>query len=140
MFQCELKGSKAHLFGGYLRDNILTYLVALYPGDNGTWKEGHKKISKMLRPFTKTVLPTAVPKPIPVLGKSHPCRVLPVGQWNTTEVLCYRQFIVLWHNGSIVSYSDNCTMLDGVIGFESEYHPITFRNIYIKPYSDKNSN
>jgi hypothetical protein len=57
----------------------------------------------------------------------------PIGQWNSTEILCKADgSVVVKVNGTPVS---SCTskLKEGPIGFQSEGHEIHLRNIHLKP-------
>jgi hypothetical protein len=55
----------------------------------------------------------------------------PVGEWNTTEVLCKDGEVTAKVNGSQVS-SGKSDLTEGAIGFQSEGAEIHFKNILIK--------
>ena len=41
--------------------------------------------------------------------------------------------IVALLNGTVTTYTDQCDVPAGAIGFEAEGHPIEFRNVKLKP-------
>ena len=55
----------------------------------------------------------------------------PVGEWNTTEILCKGSEISAKINGTEVS-SGKGELTEGFIGFQSEGSPVHFRNIKIR--------
>jgi hypothetical protein len=57
--------------------------------------------------------------------------VKPVGQWNTTEIICQDGAITAKINGTEVS-SGKGELVEGMIGFQSEGAEIHFKNIKIK--------
>ena len=50
------------------------------------------------------------------------------GQWNTMEILCTDDMIVVVVNGKIVNWTTGAESIKGRIGFQSEGGPIEFRN------------
>ena len=50
------------------------------------------------------------------------------GQWNTMEILCTDDLIVVVVNGIIVNWVTGSEPIEGRIGFQSEGGPIEFRN------------
>ena len=50
------------------------------------------------------------------------------GQWNTMEILCTDDLIVVAVNGKIVNWVTGAEPIEGRIGFQSEGGPIEFRN------------
>jgi len=55
---------------------------------------------------------------------------MPVGEWNTTEILCKEHKLKVTINGITVNETD-CESTEGYIGMQSEGGAIQFRNIYI---------
>ena len=56
---------------------------------------------------------------------------LPPGQWNTMEILCVEEMLVVTVNGRIVNWTRGAEAIAGQIGFQSEGGPIEFRNAVI---------
>ena len=50
------------------------------------------------------------------------------GQWNTMEILCADDLIVVMVNGKLVNWVTGSELMEGRIGFQSEGGPIEFRN------------
>ena len=133
MHQCELSRSNLRLFGGVLMDSIITPITAIEPGPAGLWQAGIVHFPYDWNKRIKLQLETPNPKVPSVVKKSHERMIRQIGEWNTTEILCVKNYIIIWNNGSICSYTDNCTIMEGVIGLEAEGHPLEFRNVLIRP-------
>ena len=55
------------------------------------------------------------------------------GQWNTYEIICKDDWIVVIVNGVVQNIATGCNVKSGKICIQSEGAPVTFRNIYIEP-------
>jgi hypothetical protein len=133
MHQIETRRGKVGVvMGGTLVDGDLTFLGAAQPGRSGQWRAvcphvpraWHKHVSR-----TNPIHVTRVPE---ALGSSIPTVVHPQGKWNTYEITCTENMIVVRTNGTVSSATDNCLVGSGSVGFESEGYPIEFRNMRLK--------
>ncbi|NUQ70479.1 MAG: DUF1080 domain-containing protein [Chthonomonadales bacterium] len=57
----------------------------------------------------------------------------PIGEWNTYEILCHGDRVVLKVNGETVNEGTGADLLSGRIGLQSEGSEIHFRNIRLRP-------
>jgi len=57
----------------------------------------------------------------------------PLGQWNTYEIICMNDWVVVLVNGVLQNMATKCSVTSGKICLQSEGAPIEFRNIYIEP-------
>jgi len=57
----------------------------------------------------------------------------PFGQWNSCDVICKDDWIVVLANGVLQNVGTGCSENSGKICLQSEGTPIEFRNIYIEP-------
>lgn len=57
----------------------------------------------------------------------------PVGEWNTYEVICKDDWIVVLVNGEVQNVATKCNVTSGKICLQSEGVPVAFRNVYIEP-------
>ena len=57
----------------------------------------------------------------------------PVGQWNTYDIICRSDWIVVLTNGVLQNVATQCSASSGKICLQSEGTPIEFRNIYVEP-------
>ncbi|MCL4205861.1 MAG: DUF1080 domain-containing protein [Pirellulaceae bacterium] len=57
----------------------------------------------------------------------------PIGQWNTMEIVCQGNEIVVKVNGVLVNHATNVSENRGAIALQSEGTPIQFRNIKLAP-------
>jgi len=55
------------------------------------------------------------------------------GQWNTMDILCNEELIVIVVNGKIVNWTKGAEPVAGRIGLQSEGGPIEFRNATVTP-------
>lgn len=133
MHQVELADTNASLIGGALENGVLTQFKTLVPGENGLWKLGFRHSPRRWNRLVEKRAPVPDPEPLPELGASKPVTKHPKGQWNTIEVTCQENTIIVWMNGAVTAYTDQCRVEQGPIGLESEGHPIEFRNLKIKP-------
>lgn len=57
----------------------------------------------------------------------------PIGQWNTYDIICKGNWVVVLVNGVLQNMATGCSVTSGKICLQSEGSPIEFRNIYIEP-------
>jgi len=57
----------------------------------------------------------------------------PLGQWNTYDVICKDDWVVVLVNGVLQNVATKCSVTSGKICLQSEGTPIQYRNIYIEP-------
>jgi hypothetical protein len=57
----------------------------------------------------------------------------PLGQWNTYDIICKDDWIVVMVNGIVQNVATKCSASSGKICLQSEGTPIEYRNIYIEP-------
>ena len=57
----------------------------------------------------------------------------PAGRWNTYEILCQDETLVISVNGTIVNWTKDLEDVAGKIAFQSEGGPIEFRNAVLTP-------
>jgi len=57
----------------------------------------------------------------------------PLGQWNTYDIICKNDWVVVLVNGVLQNVATQCSVTSGRICLQSEGTPIEFRNIYIEP-------
>jgi hypothetical protein len=57
----------------------------------------------------------------------------PMGQWNTYDIICKDDWIVVFVNGVLQNVATKCSTASGRICLQSEGTPVEFRNIYIEP-------
>jgi hypothetical protein len=57
----------------------------------------------------------------------------PIGQWNTYDIICKDDWIVVFVNGVLQNVATKCSATSGRICLQSEGTPVQFRNIYIEP-------
>lgn len=57
----------------------------------------------------------------------------PLGEWNTYEIICKDNWIVVLVNGVLQNVATGASLTSGRICLQSEGAPIEFRNIYIEP-------
>jgi hypothetical protein len=57
----------------------------------------------------------------------------PAGQWNSYDIICKDDFVVVLVNGVLQNIASNCSVTSGKICLQSEGSPIEFRNIYLEP-------
>jgi len=55
------------------------------------------------------------------------------GQWNSMEILCNEELLVVVVNGKIVNWATGTEVVAGRIGLQSEGGPIEFRNAVLTP-------
>ena len=132
MYQIELKGSSGEFFGGVLENGVSYPFMSLRPGENGEWARGRVKIPRDWKKSRETQIEPPVPDAPPELGVSRAVKSHGKGQWNTVEITCVDNVMIVWMNGSIVAYTDQCRIATGAVGFEAEGYQITFRNIKLK--------
>jgi hypothetical protein len=57
----------------------------------------------------------------------------PAGQWNSYDIICKDDFVVVMVNGQLQNVATKCSVKSGKICLQSEGSPIEFRNVYIEP-------
>ena len=57
----------------------------------------------------------------------------PVGEWNSYDITCKADSIIVLVNGVLQNLGSGATVTSGKICFQSEGKPIEFRNIYLEP-------
>ncbi len=57
----------------------------------------------------------------------------PIGQWNTMNVMCKGNEIIVKVNDDLVNHATNCTVTKGSISLQAEGAAIQFRNIVLTP-------
>lgn len=67
------------------------------------------------------------------LEKRHASNERQPGEWNTYDILCDGDTIVLYVNGLQQNQATGTNISAGAIGLQSEGSPIEFRNIYLQP-------
>lgn len=133
MHQIETRAGKVGvLMGGTVVDGTLTYLGVAQPGRGGQWRAVWPHIPRTWREQIVQTNPTPVTHVPPTLGASVPPLVHPPGQWNRYQIRCTGSTIVVRTNGTVSSVTDNCQVLEGAIGFESEGYAIEFRQIRLR--------
>jgi hypothetical protein len=61
----------------------------------------------------------------------------PIGEWNTMEITCRGDEVIVKVNGKLVNHATNVSQTKGAIALQSEGTPIEFRNIRLKKLSDR---
>jgi hypothetical protein len=62
----------------------------------------------------------------------------PIGEWNTMEITCRGDEVIVKVNGKLVNRATNLSQTKGAIALQSEGTPIEFRNIKLGPLNKKN--
>ena len=57
----------------------------------------------------------------------------PLGEWNTMEITCRGDEVLVKVNGTLVNHATNCNVTQGAISLQSEGAPIEYRNILLRP-------
>jgi hypothetical protein len=57
----------------------------------------------------------------------------PIGQWNSYDIICRDDWVVVMVNGILQNVATKCSLKSGKICLQSEGTPVEFRNIYIEP-------
>jgi hypothetical protein len=57
----------------------------------------------------------------------------PLGQWNSYDIICKDDWVVVLVNGVLQNVATKCLWKTGKICLQSEGTPVEFRNIYIEP-------
>lgn len=57
----------------------------------------------------------------------------PVGQWNSYDIICKDDWIVVLVNGVLQNVATKCSETGGTISLQSEGAVIEYRNVYIEP-------
>ena len=82
----------------------------------------------------------------PVAGNQHVHRRIkrlpgdfekPIGQWNQMKIICRGDEIKIWVNGELANHGTGMTINQGAIALQSEGTAIEFKDISIKPLTDK---
>lgn len=60
----------------------------------------------------------------------------PVGEWNTMEIVCRRDEIIVHVNGVLVNHATQCSEIRGAISLQSEGALIHFRKVDLTPLDD----
>ena len=60
----------------------------------------------------------------------------PLGQWNTMEITCKGNEVIVKVNGDLVNHATNVSETRGAIALQSEGAPIQYRNVKLKPLQD----
>ena len=68
-----------------------------------------------------------------VVAKMSESSEKPAGQWNSADIICRGDSIVVYINGHLQNRCDGANVRTGKIALQSEGGPIEFRNIYIEP-------
>lgn len=61
----------------------------------------------------------------------------PIGQWNHAKIICAGDQVKVFINGKLANHGTNMTINEGAIALQSEGTPVEFKDISIKPLSDK---
>ena len=67
------------------------------------------------------------------ISKLHESSEKPVGEWNSYDIICTNDWIVILVNGVLQNIATQVSITNGKICLQSEGAPIEFRNIYIEP-------
>jgi len=65
--------------------------------------------------------------------KRHNHNEKPLGEWNTMEVFCWKDTIVVTVNGLVQNVATDVTVTEGFIALQSEGAPIEYRNMVLVP-------
>lgn len=57
----------------------------------------------------------------------------PLGEWNTYDIICKDDWVVVLVNGVLQNVATGCSVKSGKICLQSEGMPIEYRNIYVEP-------
>jgi hypothetical protein len=57
----------------------------------------------------------------------------PPGEWNTYDIICKDDWIVVLVNGVLQNVATKCSEHSGKICLQSEGAPVEFRNVYVEP-------
>lgn len=57
----------------------------------------------------------------------------PLGEWNTIEITCKGNEVIVKVNGELVNHATNCSVTRGAICLQSEGAAIEYRNIVLRP-------
>ncbi|MBW8041850.1 MAG: DUF1080 domain-containing protein [Planctomycetes bacterium] len=57
----------------------------------------------------------------------------PLGQWNSYDIICKDDWVVVLVNGKLQNVATRCSLKSGKICLQSERTSVEFRNIYIEP-------
>jgi len=67
----------------------------------------------------------------------HESNEKPIGQWNSADIHCRNNTVIIYINGLLQSKADDLNFSSGKIALQSEGTPIEFRNVYIEPLDKK---
>jgi hypothetical protein len=68
-----------------------------------------------------------------IVSKLKECSEKEPGRWNTYEIICKDDWMVVLVNGVLQNVVSGASVTSGQIGLQSEGAPIEFRNIYLEP-------
>lgn len=57
----------------------------------------------------------------------------PAGQWNSYDIVCKDDWVVVMVNGVLQNMATKCSEKSGKICLQSEGAPVEFRNVYLEP-------
>lgn len=63
--------------------------------------------------------------------------VRPAGEWNTVEITCKGPNMTAWTNGVETAVLPDCGAARGYVGLEAEGYRIEFRNVRVKPLTER---
>ena len=67
------------------------------------------------------------------ISKLHESSEKPVGEWNSYDIICKDDWIVMLVNGVVQNVATQVSITGGKICLQSEGAPVEFRNVYIEP-------
>jgi len=76
-------------------------------------------------------LKETIGKPKETAPKFNPSNEKPEGEWNSCDVICSGDSILVYVNGLYQNKGTQCNSKNGTIGFQLEGKPIEFRNIFL---------
>jgi hypothetical protein len=65
--------------------------------------------------------------------KLNPSSEKPTGQWNSYDIICKDDWVVVMVNGVLQNVATECTVTSGKICLQSESALVEFRNVYLEP-------
>ncbi|MCU0916303.1 MAG: DUF1080 domain-containing protein [Planctomycetes bacterium] len=65
--------------------------------------------------------------------KLHESSEKPAGEWNSYDILCRDNWVVVLVNGTLQNVATQCSEKSGQICLQSEGAPIEYRNIWLEP-------
>lgn len=60
----------------------------------------------------------------------------PLGEWNSMEITCRGDEVIVKVNGDLVNHATNSTVTEGAIALQSEGTPIEFRKVELTPLEE----